>query len=450
MTNKQKLKLAIILALAAILLIFAYTIFALLTQKEDRHYNVATYNLQNPWVQGDDIYYYTGSFFAKYNTTNGSISRLSDYLYINSGISSVSWDKQAVVFQTNPQQTDRDDAVVAAQELKVNPYLPHWWRYDFATKQYQLLNFSGIDECQPLTQLTSVLLGCIKPGKLGDTSSDVSIFDLQKRTSRKITANDNIVGDLTLLKNTLFYTVTSLGGQQSLNSINLSSGAHQTLYSSKGLISSYVPLDTNKIALNEITPNKAGSSTSHGSEDEGASDNLRQKLIILQNKEKIFDKNLDSYAVNLYQLQGQTFVSSRNGSINKVINNKLAQVGGSTRKPLSEGAFLFKINGKFFVINANGNLLSSPSSNRKGFKKPDSFVAGKNNDPKGKSWIDFDKGGTRSVFLFSNNIPVSRQQLTIGNMLEKEKFRPSEFNFKWVVDGVDFHAPVKPQATVIR
>ena len=447
MSNKKKFGLAVVLVITAcVLVVVSFLVFG---QKEDRPYTKVTSNLQNPWLHEDDIYYYTGSFFAKYNLSDGSIKRLSDYLYINSGISFVSWGKDSVVFQTNPQETDRDDVTTASQNLGAKRLLPHWWRYDFTSRQYQLLDFAGIDNCQTLVQLSSVLLGCIQEGGLGDYSSKVSLFDLSKKTSRKIVESDNTIQNLSLLGNSLFYTLTSLGGHQSVESVNVSSLDKKLIYSSKETIGSYVPLGSGGVLINEVASKKPDDS-SHQHED-GAPKDLSQKLILIRGEKEVFDKKIGNYPVTMYaNSKNQFLISSLDGSVNKLSGKNIAQIGKPTKKPLGFGDFLFKVNNVFFVIKSDGALLSSPPSHTNKARSPASFVLGKDNAQDGSSWIDVEEGGARGAYLFSNNISSSNQELAIGNHLEKSGFRPSEFRFEWVADGVDFHAPIRPKAIVIR
>ncbi len=134
-----------------------------LVKKDSRDYSEITSNLQNSWLHNESVYFFSGSFFAKYNLENNKISRLSDYLNIKGGISSVSWDADSVVFQTNPRETDRDDVTTIAQQFNEKPFLPHWWQYDFQTKQYQLLDFAGINACSSLVQINDKLLACAMP-----------------------------------------------------------------------------------------------------------------------------------------------------------------------------------------------------------------------------------------------------------------------------------------------
>jgi hypothetical protein len=414
---------------------------------EKRSFSKVTVNLQNSWLNSDDVYYYTGSFFAKYNTGTGSIERLSDYLFIKDGISSVSWSPDAVVFQTNPTDGTRDDVTTAAQQLGVRPYQPHWWKYDFQTKQYQLLALPGIDNCGSLVQISSGLLACLAPQTSGNGIRAIKTFDLASKSSRNIFSTDDGVSSISSDGQNLYFIVSSLSGAQSLHSVNLSSASNKELFSSKNQLA-YYAYGGGKVLVDESSARTGKIEDSHEGALPAAA--AKQKVILLENGEKTFDKTVKLPPVTFYSdPAGDMLLSSLDGSISEVSGTGIKTIVGPATPSLAGGDFLFQAHNKLYVINPKNELLSSPATPRTA-RYPSDFSTKNDNDKAGNSFIDVASGGVQSAYIFIPNVSSSQQELAIGNMLEQKGFKPSEFNFDWKPDSVGFHAPITPNAVIIK
>jgi hypothetical protein len=414
---------------------------------EKRTFGKLTVNVQNPWLGGNDVYYYTGSFFAKYDAQNNSIDRLSDYLFIQSGVSSVNWAPNAVVFQTNPSSGDRDDVTTAAGQLGAKPYQPHWWKYDFQTKQYELIALPGADDCVSITQINSLQLACLAPQASGDSSTVLKIFDLSSGTSTNIFSTDDDVSNITSDGQKVYFLLARLSGSQSLHSAGLSTKP-QELYSSNGLLTYYV-YGKGRVLINETSNNPKVVSAQDTHESPTA---IKQKLVLVEGSKTTWSKNIKSLPISFFtDSSGDMLFSSLDGSIKSVDAKGIKTVDKPAVPVLGLGDFLFTASHKLYKLSGNGELSSSPAMSRGINKKyPSGFSTKNDNDKAGNSFIDVAGGGKQNVYIFVPNIPSSQQELAVGTMLEQKGFKPSEFNFAWKVDSVGFQAPISPNAIVIK
>jgi hypothetical protein len=450
MANRRKLAALLVLAILAVIF-FALGGSFVGNQKEDRPLSKVTSNLQLSWLHGNDLYFFTGSFFAKYNLNQNKIERLSDYLDIRSGINSASWSRDSVVFLTSPGDKDRDDVTTAAGQLGEKPYGSHWWKYDFTTRQYQLLEFAGIDKCDAVIQVSSGLLACAA-SKSGDGSAtEVKLFDIQNKNAKTLAYSDDQISNISADGNSVFYIVNGLGGKQTLKAASVSSKENKTLYESGGQLA-YYAYPNNEVLVDETQRANPGSEPNV--EDEtGAPTETSHKLTLFSAAKDVFSKKLKSLPISFYaDPAGRVLVSSIDGTIYTVKDSKLQQLSKQSKQQLSQGDFLFKSSGRFYVLGNDYVLSSYPKKEQPaGYRAPESFDITKDNDPSGNSTIDEPgESGTRDAYLFLENVGSSEQELAVGNNLESRGFRPSEFRFKWIVDGVDFNAPIRPKAVIIR
>jgi hypothetical protein len=443
MINKRLLKILVLLLVVFVAVVLVY---GHVNKKENRTFHRLTTNLQHFWLHGSDVYFYSGSFFAKYNLQTNQVVRLSDYLDIQGGISSVDWGTDAVVFQTNPSANNRDDVTTAASQLGLQPYEPHWWRYSFNDTQYQLLNFSGINDCSSLIQINHSLLACAKPQSSGSQSYQLNLFDVSSLTSKKLANSDDTIGGLATDGKNIFYTVTRLSGKQTLNEVNLSSQKVSELYRGDGTIT-YRAYTNDTLLINDVPVSNPGQTDSHA--DETPLIASSQKLVSLNNGGVVFTKNFRSLPISFYEDGGRAHISSLDGSIKYVEGNNLKQQFGTAAQPLKQGSFLFSYGGSLYMIGVDGILSSWPKLNNS-HKDSSEFNISQDNDPTGNSWIDNESGGVRDAYLFRNDVSSSQQEQQVGANLEARGFWASEFNFNWVVDGADYHTPVAPKAIIIQ
>ncbi len=447
MRNKKTL-----LILAALLAIGATGYYLYSHAKPTREYGKLSSNLQNSYVMNDSIYFYTGSFFAKYNTNN-TVTRVSDYLYIASGINNVSWKPDAVLFQTNPLPQDRDDITTAASGLGSQQYSPQWWKYSFKDKQYQLLSFGNISGCKLVAQINDTELACSKEQEPGSSATDLYLYDLSSKTSKKLLSSDNPIDQLSGSDKTIYYTETRLSGKQSLKAISTKSSSSRLLYEGTGNIT-YAVAPNNEVlvsdALDSTEPSKTTKDDiSHSEESSPVAST--QKIVLINGGEAVVEKQFKSLPVTVFVgSAGQLMYSSLDGSVNAVTEDGIETLDKATKNQLETGDTLYKLNERLYLINNRNELLTSPDDINTSHRSPESFDGVKDNDDRSDSWIDDTDMNSPGGYLYSNSVPSSLQQLEIDKWLIKRGFWPSEFSFTWVVDGVDFNAPVRPNYVIIQ
>ncbi len=446
MKNRRILVVGSVIVIAMLVVL----VFGFNHHKETRNYQKVTTNLQHSWLHGHDLYFSSGSFFAKYSLANGKIERLSDYLYIHSGVTALSWSTNAVVFQTNPGPTDRDDITTAATQLGVQADAPHWWRYDFTTKQYQLLNFAGIDSCTSMIQISDNLLACVQLQIADSSANQVTLFNISDKSAKKLASSEDHISDITSSGNTIFYVLTRLSGKQSLRSVSLSGSQDKKIYESDGTIS-YQVYEDGTLLVNETpaTATQADATEGHTSDTPVA---ITQKIVLLRGQQVLLDKKINSLPVTLYaDGSNKAVFSSQDGSISTVDSQGIHRISGPTEKPLVSGDFLFKLESKFWVVGLENTLASWPATpHPKNYRPIDKYDVRKDSDPNGNWWLDVADLNAPAVNLYLTDTPSSQQEAAVGDTLEKEGFWPSEFNFNWVVDGADYNTPISPKASIIQ
>lgn len=420
--------------------------------KQVREYRQVTSNMQNYWLKDSDVYFFGGSFFARYDLSQNKVVRLSDYLFIKSGINSVSWRPGSVIFQTNPSVGERDDITTATERLGEKPYLPHWWRYDFQLRQYQLLDFAGISNCDYLVEVSPSMLGCSRPKTQGSNLSKLSVYNLSNKSVRDYSVGDGRISKLAANGNTLYYLKKSLGGKQSIESIDLSSGTKQLLLSTKRDINSFVVNDSGSVLIKEVNKTKGGGNANDSHRDSTTSGATKQQLTIVNNKGRvIISKKLRELPLNIYSNASSFFFSSLDGSSSEISKDGIKQLVGPAKTELPQGSFVFVNNGRSYAIDPDYYLFSSSKIVKpKGYRSEGDFQLFNDNADSGNSWISDPENGSRETFLYLSNVGSSQQELAVGNDLESKGFWPSEFNFKWVVDGIEINVPINPNAVIVR
>ena len=443
----------LLLSLSTILILLGGAYLAYGYFKPTREYGDVTSNLQNAYLMDDALYFYNGSFFARYNTAKNTVDRLGDYMFIKNGISNLSWSPDAVVFQSNPQTQDRDDITTAAASLGEKQYNPHWWKYNFNDKQYQLLNFSDIDDCESLVQVNAVELACSKEQSPGSITNDLATYNISSKSSKKILSSDETLSSLSASKDVIYYLETRLSGAQTLKSVSLKSSKSNSLYQGEGQLS-YVVGANGSVLINdggdESIAKIADESDSHA--DEASAKSSSQKIVLIEGGGVVLEKDIKSMPVLVFSnSSGQMMYSSLDGSVNEVTSDGIETLDKAPKNPLETGDRLYKINERLFVVSTNDDLLTSPHDlvgvSR---RDPQSFDSVKDNDNNSDWWIDSTDMDNPGGYLYSESTPTSAQQLEIDKWLLQRRFWPSEFSFTWVADGAGFNAPISPRFVIIQ
>lgn len=436
--NKQLLVLLLVaLGVAGLILFFRGH------QKTTRSYNRVASNLQHSWLHNSDVYFYSSSFFAKYNLDNHQITRLSDYLYIKNGITSESWSPGSIVFQASSAGADRDDVTTAASQLGGQPLATHWWRYNFQLKQYQLLTFADQAGCSSLSQLSDELLACVEKRSTDNQTYRLLIINPVDKSTKKLASSEDMISGVSSKGDTVYYLTTALGGGQILHSSSLSAPKDTTIYTGEGELA--YNIDSNRIVVNEVI------STANDQETRNAATPSKQRLIVLNGQKIILSKNFRALPGQLYlDTDGAVRYASTDGLILSLAHDNVQQVSKPEQNPANSGGSLFTHNKIFFELRSDATLnASSKFSNESGYRSPAGFDPRKDNDTSGNSWVDLASGNVKTAYLYLGNVASSTQEQSVGDNLQSRGFLPSEFNFQWILDGVDFHAPISPKAVVI-
>lgn len=413
-------------------------------QKVDRLYSRLTSNVQSAGLINNEMYYFTGSFFAKYNFSERKIIQLSDWLDIKNGVENVSWDANAVVFSSKPSPGTRDDISTASSQLGVDPNTSHWWRYDFGNKQYQLLDFATIDACSALVQMNQEKLFCLQKSGETSTVTDVYMFDVAARSGTKIFTTNNTVDRLSAYDGNFGFVVTTLGGKQSVYQGSASSGKSREIYTAKGDVA-YKLGNDGSILISDTQIKIEGQNT-HEEDSSKPVKDVNYRLYVMQGGKITEVGGVKSPGLTLYR-NGALFASSLDGSIYQLKGGVVERIADPSTETEDYGSFIFEVGGESLLL--QDSVLSTEDVVELNSRDPSEFNGKDDNDPTGNSWID-NSVDPFAVYLYLPNIPSSKQQALVGQHLTSKGFVPAEFNFTWVVDGVDFHTPIQPNAVIIR
>lgn len=439
----------LVVVLAATALIVALTH----NSSVDRQYKYVTQNLQNAAQQGDELSFYSGSFFARYDLINHRFERLSDYLYIDGGINTVGWGSDAVVFQANPSQSTRDDITTAAQQLGVDPYTPHWWRYSFTQKQYQLLDLAGIQSCTQLLPVDNTHLACVQPQAAGNYATQLSVYDTAAKTSKKLVSSQDKISQLSVAGGRVYYIVTDFAGDERVESVATSTPGGQVQYRSKLHIAGYLAGSSNQLLVNEVPRLKEQDKKESAKQGDIGNKAISQKVLLVVGGETKSSVSVEAVTVNLYEDSSTKSLAfgTTSGAVYGVTGGSLKQLQPNAKTALANSDLLFSRGTQIYVLKTDYTLTSSPEIPRPAGKKLEQqFKPFDDNPDSGDSWIDEAKNGQREALIYLNNVPSSQQQLAVGQNLEQKGFIPSEFNLSWVLTGAGFNVPIAPKAVLIR
>lgn len=196
--------------------------------------------------------------------------------------------------------------------------------------------------------------------------------------------------------------------------------------------------------------NRQDENDSHA--DEANATSTSQKIVLIEGGGVVLEKSIKSLPVQVFSsASGQMMYSSLDGSVKEVTSDGVETLDKAPKNPLETGDRLYKINERLFVVSANSDLLTSPADLvGSTHRDPQSFDAVKDNDNNSDWWIDSTDMSSPGGYLYSESSPTGAQQLEIDKWLQERRFWPSEFNFTWVADGADFHAPINPRSVIIR
>lgn len=94
----------VVLVIAAVVVAFLHK--SPVTEKINGPFYRTAMNLQQPFLMGSQLYFFTGSSFAKLDITTGQTTTLSDYFNVPGSVVVDSWTNNGVVFTVSGSTTD--------------------------------------------------------------------------------------------------------------------------------------------------------------------------------------------------------------------------------------------------------------------------------------------------------------------------------------------------------
>ena len=398
---------------------------------EERQYHYLSKNLQDNWLSKNEIFFYTGSFFAKYNLDSHKITRLSDYLYIDGGIISPSWNQDSIIFQSSPSSGVVDFLSTSSDKLNYNPNTPHWWKYDFNQKKLFLLSPNKFDNCTSLEEINGEYL-CLSEEE-NNGKNLLTLYNLPRNQKNVLVKSGETINGLSIQNNQLYYITSNLKGEQSLHSIV--GKRSEVIYKSSGLIRTFQAKDSSHIA---IVSSDLINDNGKGSADSTRGKLTNQKITLLENKKVIYQETYNKPNSYSYKdVVGAIYISFSDSSIYKADFDK--KTIKNTFLPSKEAQdntnYVFSYKNQLFLIDLNNALFSS-----KKYKKPElyrdeqNFDVNNDNDINALFWIGPSQEGARGVKLHDSSISFNTYAEQLDTLLKNEYFEPSEFNLFWIPD----------------
>lgn len=240
------------------------------------------------------------------------------------------------------------------------------------------------------------------------------------------------------------FVVTTLGGKQSVYQGSASSGKSREIYTAKGDVA-YKLGNDGSILISDTQIKIEGQNT-HEEDSSKPVKDVNYRLYVMQGGKITEVGGVKSPGLTLYR-NGALFASSLDGSIYQLKGGVVERIADPSTETEDYGSFIFEVGGESLLL--QDSVLSTEDVVELNSRDPSEFNGKDDNDPTGNSWID-NSVDPFAVYLYLPNIPSSKQQALVGQHLTSKGFVPAEFNFTWVVDGVDFHTPIQPNAVIIR
>ncbi len=401
-------------------------------------------NMQFAQQIDNSMYFYSGSFFAKYDIGRQKTERLSDYLLIGQGIQNVGWHKEGVTFQTTRNEGSYDDLSVAIANLAAPKLGTYWWNYDFATKQYQLLKTASSDSCQELTYYKENTYICLPLDVNTQQSKSISLITTNG-TKEEVYKSETPIRNMKIEGDRIHFITTNSDRTESLKTVSIQTKQTNDDYKSKGFIVSY---EASGSTLGVIWKEQEPADL----EKEEVHDNQSSKynVSIRNNTKETSKKSFTTSRLNTEKVGADIFIVNSNGEVHRVVDNKLVLEAASRDKEQTSIRYAAKNDGKYYLVGIDNAFYGDTDKIDDTLRDISEFDPDGDNDPSVPLFINTPSSDRlTNVQLYASTQPFTQQALIVDRILKEDFFDPSEFIFDWNINSTSNQIPLTPNATIL-
>ena len=230
-----------LLIIISILLLLAAISTYLLSRNNVSQFSGTFYKItsgaQQPALVGNQLHFFTGSFFASLDINTGKAGLLSKDLSTSGQFTVTDLTNQYAIFSASGVNAyDPFGQLLTANGENLSS--SHWWQYTFNTKQLTPLNFMGMDSCTSVVE-SGVSMYCFSPYLGSSHIFNLSSYSLPGGTATNLLRTSGPVSNVKAGGGFVYYVTTALDNTQSLNVFNMATNSSRVVYKSAGKILDY-------------------------------------------------------------------------------------------------------------------------------------------------------------------------------------------------------------------
>lgn len=394
-------------------------------------------NIQQSELIDNELFFFTGSSFAKFDIKTGKTTALSSYFYTPGVVTVQQWSKKSVLFSTNGNSTTDIFGLAVGRSIN-NPTSHHWWRYDFTTNQLQLLDFKGASACKWVFENNSKLY-CIAPALSSNHNFVVSVYDLGTSEHTELTRIDKKIDNAELKKGKLYLSETAVDGTSSITSLDLQTHNTNPLYKGRktlGFVSdgTYI-LAAESPSLNGVSQNKREHDANSGG---------YTVLYLIDSHGVVVQK------MNIGSVDGQ--LSDDSGTLEFVsTNGTIYMVGGShiSASAIAEGGlvYLWEQGSDFYYVDGENNIFSNRNVTEA--KNGKDFDESENTAPN-TFYVNNEDSSKNTVYINDSSLDFSQNAAGVASWLTTRGYDPNQFYFNWEIIPTLDESTAASQVVIIR
>lgn len=413
----------VVLVIAAVVVAFLHK--SPVTEKINGPFYRTAMNLQQPFLMGSQLYFFTGSSFAKLDITTGQTTTLSDYFNVPGSVVVDSWTNNGVVFTVSGSTTD-DIFGQVAQKAGEDPALPHWWRYDFNSRRLELIDFSGANKCTSVQEVGNNLY-CFTPYQASSHQNILYSYDLATNSLKNVFKISGPVSLVSTEGSKLYYTTTDLSGSRTLWVFDTAgSSPAKTIYSSTRFIN-YVA-GPSQILLSESAASlKPNNQTGHDVNTATTTATNQSLELVSVNGGKVIKKvSFVGINGNLSSSGSGLFFSLPTGPIYRTTATDII-TEQTTEQGIDQA---WQTKGVTYYLSSS--KLNALLSNRQvpSVRGGDSFSESYNTPPNA-FYVNAFSNGQNIVYLNNSSKDLNGNAQDVATFLTSIGFDPNQFDFSW-------------------